>query len=129
LLNLTIYSTLRYHLPLLFTNDEKVIAMAAELLPLIAFMQIFDSLSAAANGLLRGIGKQAIGGPANLVAYYVIALPISLGLAFGLDWKLQGLWTGVTVGLAIVSTFEFIYLSKVDWHQAANEAEDRNRAG
>jgi MATE family multidrug resistance protein len=101
LLNLTIYSTLRYHLPLLFTNDEKVIAMAAELLPLIAFMQIFDSLSAAANGLLRGIGKQAIGGPANLVAYYVIALPISLGLAFGLDWKLQGLWTGVTVGLAM----------------------------
>lgn len=53
-----------------------------------------------AHGLLRGIGKQAIGGPANLIAYYIISLPISLGLALGLDWKLQGLWGGVIVGLA-----------------------------
>jgi MATE family multidrug resistance protein len=64
-------------------------------------MQVFDGVSAGAHGILRGIGRQSIGGPANIIAYYVISLPISLGLAFGLGWQLQGMWLGVTVGLIV----------------------------
>jgi MATE family multidrug resistance protein len=64
-------------------------------------MQVFDGFSAGAHGLLRGIGRQSIGGPANLVAYYAISLPASLWMAFGLGWKLEGLWLGVTVGLIV----------------------------
>lgn len=71
------------------------------MLPLVAVMQVFDGLSAGAHGLLRGIGKQSIGGPANLISYYVISLPISLALAFAADWKLEGMWVGVTVGLVV----------------------------
>ncbi|KAG5982640.1 hypothetical protein E4U55_001620 [Claviceps digitariae] len=129
LLNLTAFSALRFHLPLLFTNDPGVIQAVARVLPFVAVMQVFDGLSAGAHGLLRGIGKQSIGGPANLISYYVISLPISLALAFGLDWKLQGLWAGVTVGLVIVSLIEYTYLLKTDWHKAALEAEARNAAG
>lgn len=99
LFNLTIYSSLRFYLPLLFTKDPDVIELTARVLPVVAVTQIFDGLASGAHGLLRGIGKQSIGGPANLFAYYVISLPISLWLAFGLDWKLEGLWAGVTVGL------------------------------
>jgi multidrug resistance protein, MATE family len=98
---LIVYSSLRFHLPLLFTDDEEVIAIVAKVLPICAVMQVFDGLSAGAHGLLRGIGKQSIGGPANLVAYYVISLPVSLGLAFGLDWRLEGMWLGATVGLIV----------------------------
>lgn len=101
LFNLVLYSTLRYHLPLLFTRDAKVVALVANVLPLVAVMQVFDGLSAGAHGILRGIGKQSIGGPANLISYYVVSLPISLALAFGLGWRLEGLWLGVTVGLVV----------------------------
>lgn len=98
--NLTIFSALRFHLPLLFTDDADVVAIVARVLPFVAVMQVFDGLSAGAHGLLRGIGKQSIGGPANLFSYYVVSLPISLGLAFGgPHMKLEGLWLGVTVGL------------------------------
>ena len=90
---------LRYKLPLLFTSDAEVVDLCARVIPVVAFMQVVDGLSAGAHGLLRGIGKQAIGGPANLIAYYGISLPISLGLAFGLDWRLEGLWVGVSIGL------------------------------
>ncbi|KAG5949594.1 hypothetical protein E4U60_003741 [Claviceps pazoutovae] len=129
LLNLTVFSALRFHLPLLFTNDPGVIQAVARVLPVVAVMQVFDGLGAGAHGLLRGIGKQSIGGPANLISYYVISLPVSLALAFGLDWKLEGLWAGVTVGLIIVSIIEYTYLLKTDWHKAALEAEARNAAG
>ncbi|EFY93500.1 hypothetical protein J3458_002075 [Metarhizium acridum] len=128
-LNVTIFSSLRFHLPILFTNDPEVIKIVASVLPLVAVMQLFDGLGAGAHGLLRGIGKQSIGGPANLISYYVISLPISLGLAFGLGWNLDGLWIGLTVGLALVSIIEYTYLLNTDWHKAALEAEARNAAG
>ncbi|KAL7917495.1 putative MATE efflux family protein subfamily [Trichoderma austrokoningii] len=129
LLNFALYSSLRFHLPLLFTDDETVISIVASILPVVAVMQVFDCMSAGAHGLLRGIGKQSIGGPVNLISYYVISLPISLALSFGLGWKLQGLWAGVGVGLFLVATIEYTYLLKTDWSQAAREAAARNAAG
>ena len=89
----------RYQLPLLFTQDEEVIAIVAEIMPLCAALQIFDGMTAMAHGLLRGIGKQSFGGYVNLATYYLLGLPVSAATAFALDWKLEGLWLGVTIGL------------------------------
>jgi multidrug resistance protein, MATE family len=37
----------------------------------------------------------------NLFCYYAVAMPISFGTAFGLDWELEGLWTGVAIALGL----------------------------
>ncbi|KAI1776908.1 multidrug and toxin extrusion protein [Hypoxylon cercidicola] len=129
LFNLTLLSSLRYKLPLLFTQDEEVIAIVASVMPLVAVMQVFDGLAAIAHGLLRGIGKQSFGGYANLVIYYLIALPISFAAAFALDWKMMGLWLGTTIGLALVGAVEYWYVCVSDWEQSARDAENRNAAG
>lgn len=99
LFNVTLLAVFRYQIPLLFTHDSEVIELVAQTLPVCAVMQLFDGMAAVSHGLLRGIGRQEFGGYANLVCYYLVALPISFGLGFGLDWKLSGLWFGVTVGL------------------------------
>lgn len=97
--NLALNAIFRYQLPALFTNDQTIIDLTAKYLPLVAVVQFFDGFTSCAHGLLRGIGKQYIGGPVSLVAYYGIAMPIVLGLVFGLDWKLDGMWLGVGIGL------------------------------
>ncbi|KAI0387856.1 multidrug and toxin extrusion protein [Hypomontagnella monticulosa] len=129
LFNLTLMSGLRYQLPLLFTQDEEVIAIVAEVMPLVAVMQVFDGMAAVAHGLLRGIGKQSFGGYANLSIYYLIALPVSFATSFALDWKLTGLWLGPTIGLALVGAVEYWYTYVSDWEQSARDAENRNAAG
>ncbi|KAK4161278.1 ethionine resistance-conferring protein 1 [Cladorrhinum sp. PSN259] len=126
LFNLTLLTTFRYKIPLLFTRDSEVIEIVASVLPICAFMQVFDGLAAVSHGLLRGIGRQEFGGYANLACYYIVALPISFGLGFGLNWELPGLWTGVTIGLGLVSFVEQWFIWSSDWHQAAKEAEHRN---
>ncbi|KAI1817547.1 MATE efflux family protein [Poronia punctata] len=126
---LTIYASARFYIPQLFTSDPSVIAMTAAVLPIAAVMQFFDGISTGAHGLLRGIGRQSVGGIANLVAYYVISLPISVFLGFKLGWKLEGFATGLTVGLITVSAIEYIYLIKADWYKATKEAEARNAEG
>ena len=64
----------------------------------------------------------------QLFCYYVIAMPISFGTAFGLGWGLWGLWTGVAIALGLVACIEFIYLAKTDWQGSVEEARARNEA-
>ncbi len=101
LFNVVLLSSLRSYIPQLFTDDQGVIDLVASVLPLCAAFQLFDALAANCNGLLRGLGRQEIGGWANLFCYYVVAMPISFGTAFGLGWKLEGLWTGVALALGL----------------------------
>lgn len=72
--NVTLLSSLRNYIPRLFTNDEDVIELVAQVLPLCAAFQLFDSLATNCSGILRGLGRQEIGGYVNLFAYYVVSL-------------------------------------------------------
>jgi MATE family multidrug resistance protein len=101
LFNAALLFTFRNYIPQLFTNDEEVIMLVARVLPLCVAFQLFDALAAVGNGLLRGLGRQEIGGYVNLFCYYVVAMPISFGTAFGLNWNLEGLWTGVAIALGL----------------------------
>ncbi|KAG0652649.1 putative transporter [Hyphodiscus hymeniophilus] len=127
--NVILLSTLRSYIPQLFTNDQDVIDLVAKVLPICAAFQLFDALAANCNGLLRGLGQQEIGGYVNLFCYYVIAMPISFGTAFGLHWELEGLWTGVAIALGLVAAAEGFFLYKTNWQQAVDDAQDRNAAG
>ncbi|KAK4224780.1 mate-domain-containing protein [Podospora fimiseda] len=125
LFNLTLLSSLRYKIPYLFTKDDEVAAIVSHVLPICAVLQLFDSLAAISHGLLRGIGRQGIGGFTNLFSYYLVALPISFSTGWCLGWKLEGLWFGIAVGLAVVSSVELWYLHQADWEHAVQEAEMR----
>jgi multidrug resistance protein, MATE family len=101
LFNMTILGVFRRQIALVFTSDLEVVEIVGHVMTTCAILQIFDSLAAISHGLLRGIGRQAIGGYTNLFSYYLVALPVSLGTAFGLGWKLGGLWVGMTAGLIV----------------------------
>jgi len=47
------------------------------------------------GGILRGQGRQHLGGITNVVVYWFIALPAGLALTFKADWRLYGLWAGM----------------------------------
>jgi MATE family multidrug resistance protein len=126
LLNMLLLSLLRYSLAGLFTSDEKVIEMVAAILPICAAFQLFDALAAACNGILRGLGRQEIGGYVQVFCYYVVAMPISMGTAFGLGWGISGLWTGVAIALGLVFFIEIIFLSRTSWERSVEEARKRN---
>ncbi|KAH6723146.1 MATE transporter [Leptodontidium sp. MPI-SDFR-AT-0119] len=127
--NVILLSSLRNLIPQLFTNDQGVSDLVARVMPLCAAFQLFDALAANCNGLLRGLGRQEIGGWVNLFCYYVIAMPISFYTAFALDWELQGLWSGVALALGLVAAAEGYFIWKADWNQAVEDAQMRNNAG
>jgi hypothetical protein len=63
-------------------------------MPLVASFQVVDGLAGSCGGVLRGMGRQHLGAAFNIVAYYILALPLGIWLAFRAEYGLQGLWIG-----------------------------------
>ena len=127
--NMIMLLSLRSVIPRLFTSDKEVIAIVSDVIPVMAAFQLFDSLACNCNGILRGLGRQEIGGYVQLIAYYGVAMPISIGTAFGTQWKLHGLWAGVATALFLVSLVEGILIYRIDWERSVEEARIRNERG
>lgn len=128
LLNMLLLSTLRSYIPRLFTSEIEVIELVADVLPLCAAFQLFDALATNCNGILRGLGRQEVGGYVQLLCYYAVAMPISMGSTFGLGWGLSGLWSGVATALLLVSVTEGIFISRANWNRSVEDAVRRNAA-
>ncbi|KAJ5674398.1 uncharacterized protein N7477_004332 [Penicillium maclennaniae] len=124
--NMVLLMCLRNYIPMLFSSDSEVVDLVAKVLPLCAAFQLFDALAANCNGILRGLGRQEIGGYIQLFCYYAIAMPISMGTTFGLNWGVMGLWTGVALALLLVSGAEFFILGRISWERSVDEAQLRN---
>ena len=88
----------------LFSPDPRVVRVGATLLLVAAAFQLFDGLQTVATGALRGTGDTRTPMFANLVAYWLIGLPLGYGLCFQLGWGALGIWIGLCLGLIIIGS-------------------------
>lgn len=105
-----------------FTTDADVVALGLKLLTILGINQLYDCPNVILAGCLRGQGRQAIGSRLNLLAYYLIALPLALFLAFSFNLGLFGLWAGLGVGIFVLAASEFYYVFNSDWDMILEDA-------
>jgi MATE family multidrug resistance protein len=86
----------------LFSDDPDVLRVGTSLLLLAAVFQLFDGIQGVITGTLRGIGDTRTPMLVNLMAHWLVGLPISYTLCFVLGWGVYGLWVGLSLGLIIV---------------------------
>lgn len=89
----------------MYTEEAQVVAIAVALIPVAGVFQVFDGLQVVAAGVLRGIGDTAAPFIANLLAFWLLGIPVSLWLGFRTPAGPVGLWWGLVVGLGAVATF------------------------
>lgn len=118
----------RNKIPYLFTNDPSVVVLMLSVVPMIAIFQLADAIVGVTNGIIRGIGKQYIGAWIQTLGYYVVGLPCSVFAAFGLGWKLNGLWAGISVAMLLICCLEGTYMYFLDWSGLVEDAKERNDA-
>ena len=85
----------------LFSPGPDVLALGASLLVIAAVFQLFDGLQAVATGVLRGLGDTRTAMVVNLVAHWLLGLPIGYVLCFVLGYGVAGLWVGLSAGLIV----------------------------
>ncbi len=96
-----IFIVARYQLPLLFTSDEEVVSIAAQLLIVAAFFQVFDGLQVIMLSTLRGMADVKIPMIMAFVAYLFVGIPTSYVFAFLFNVGPPGIWFGYLVGLGV----------------------------
>lgn len=91
-----------------------VAELAASLLFIAAFFQIFDGAQVVALGSLRGLQDVRIPTWITFFAYGLIGVPLVLYLSIKADLGAQGVWIGLCLGLVVSSLLlylRFRYLS------------------
>lgn len=83
---------LRHHVVYLFTREQEIVAMTAEVLILVALLQPFQSSFQVLSGALRGAGDSLY--PALSLAFGILIIrpALSVVLVHGLGWGLMGAW-------------------------------------
>ena len=94
---------LRHLIPPLYNPDPAVVAQATLLLTVAAAFQVFDGLQVVGLGALRGLEDVRVPSVVALLAYWVLALPLSYLLGFGLHLGGLGVWLGLLTGLGVVA--------------------------
>ncbi|MBF8722528.1 MATE family efflux transporter [Pseudomonas guariconensis] len=85
------------------SDDPQVIAIAVPMFVVVAAMQVADGLQSTALGALRGLQDYRWPVGVTLVSYWLLALPLSYGLAFHSPLGAVGVWVGFAAGLAVAA--------------------------
>jgi multidrug resistance protein, MATE family len=87
-----------------FVANAAVTTLAAQLLLIAGFFQIFDGVQITSAGALRGFEDTRAPMIIAVLSYWVVGLPISYLSAFKLGYGPLGIWSGFVVGLALAAT-------------------------
>ena len=125
MLVITFSYSLRTVWPYVFTDDEEVVALVVSVVPVLCVFSLLDATQTALAGILRGVGKQAVGAGAYLISYYAVGLPVSVFLALEWQWGLVGQWIGITSASATSLVILGVYYAWMDWTRLVEETKQR----
>ncbi|KAJ4127947.1 hypothetical protein NW768_008230 [Fusarium equiseti] len=124
--NGTVLLSFRNYIGPFYTNDEAVRRVVANTMFVVAAFQIVDSIICGCNGVLRGLAKQGVAAWVVLIVNYLAAVPIAVWLELGpLQLGLNGVWSGIIGGSAVIAAIEIVYMIRVDWRGSVEVVKSR----
>ena len=84
-------------------ENARVIALAVSFLAIAAIFQVVDGAQVVGAGMLRGLHDTRVPMVFALVGYWAIGLGVGIALAFAMEWRGVGIWTGLAAGLGVVA--------------------------
>jgi MATE family multidrug resistance protein len=105
-----------------FTDDKDVASAAAKIFPIMAWCLLGDGVNSTVAGVLRGAGRQELGAMFNLVAYWVLGLPLAGFLAFKMNLGVIGLWIGLATCASFNGVAMTIAMVRLKWKVEALRA-------
>jgi MATE family multidrug resistance protein len=99
----------------IYTSDPEVQELAARLIRVSAFLQLFDGLYNFYAGGLRGIGDTTFMVKASFLSNWLVFVPLAYVLTFMLDMGSMGTWIALYTFLAVYGLAMLIRFYRTDW--------------
>ncbi|KAG6411316.1 hypothetical protein SASPL_129396 [Salvia splendens] len=108
----------------MFTDDEEIIALTSLVLPIIGLCELGNCPQTTGCGVLRGTARPKVGANINLGCFYLVGMPVAVGLAFYCKMDFEGLWIGLLAAQASCMITMMVVLLRTDWEFEARRAEE-----
>lgn len=106
----------------MFTEDKEIIALTSMVLPIIGLCELGNCPQTTGCGVLRGTARPKIGANINLGCFYLVGMPVAVGLAFYGGFDFRGLWLGLLAAQGCCAAVMLVVLGFTDWELEAIRA-------
>ncbi|CAN6575995.1 hypothetical protein ACFX13_010231 [Malus domestica] len=112
----------------MFTNDPQILDLISTALPVLGLCEIGNVPQTASCGVLTATARPKLGVKINLLAFYLIGLPVAILATFTFKIGFLGLWFGLlSAQLSCVGMMVYTLLH-TDWKHQTRRAEQLTQA-
>lgn len=126
---LTFAVSVRHVWARMFTADKETIALTSLVLPIIGLCELGNCPQTTGCGVLRGTARPKVGANINLGCFYLVGMPVAVGLGFYAAFDFEGLWMGLLAAQASCMVSMLVVLYRTDWEFEAERAKSLTSAG
>ncbi|KAI3701429.1 hypothetical protein L6452_26492 [Arctium lappa] len=107
----------------MFTDDSDILRLTSMALPIIGLCELGNCPQTVGCGVVRGTARPTTAANVNLGAFYLVGMPIAVGLGFGLGVGFIGLWVGLLSAQVCCAGLMLYVVGTTDWEHQAKKAE------
>ncbi|XP_020597061.1 protein DETOXIFICATION 51-like [Phalaenopsis equestris] len=107
----------------MFTSDGEILRLTAAALPIIGLCELGNCPQTVGCGVLRGSARPSHAAHINLGAFYLVGIPVAVGLGFGLGIGFCGLWMGLLGAQICCAGLMLYFVWNTDWEAQARRAQ------
>jgi MATE family multidrug resistance protein len=107
----------------MFTGDEKILRLTAMALPILGLCELGNCQQTVGCGVVRGTARPKVAANVNLSAFYMVGMPVAVGLAFWFDFGFCGLWLGLLSAQVCCAGLMLYIVGTTNWEQQARRAQ------
>ncbi|KAF6154415.1 hypothetical protein GIB67_028307 [Kingdonia uniflora] len=108
----------------MFTQDNEIIKLTSLVLPIIGLCELGNCPQTTGCGVLRGTARPKVGANINLGSFYLVGMPVAVGLSFYVGFDFEGLWLGLLAAQMSCVALMLFVLGRTDWSHEAQRAKE-----
>ncbi|RVW38300.1 Protein detoxification51 [Vitis vinifera] len=113
----------------MFTSDVEILRLTSAALPILGLCELGNCPQTVGCGVLRGSARPSTAANVNLGAFYLVGMPVAVGLGFWLGVGFCGLWVGLLAAQVCCAGMMLYVVGTTDWNYQAMRAKTLTCAG
>ncbi|TXG61477.1 hypothetical protein EZV62_012840 [Acer yangbiense] len=113
----------------MFTNDVDILRLTSAALPILGLCELGNCPQTVGCGVVRGTARPSTAANVNLGAFYLVGMPVAIGLGLWLGLGFCGLWLGLLSAQVCCAGLMLYVVGTTDWDFQAERAQMLTCAG
>ncbi|KAJ9167884.1 hypothetical protein P3X46_019474 [Hevea brasiliensis] len=106
----------------MFTSDWETLRLTSAALPILGLCELGNCPQTVGCGVLRGSARPSKAANVNLGAFYLVGMPVAVGLGFWLGVGFCGLWLGLLSAQVCCAGLMLYVVGSTDWDLESKRA-------